>query len=120
MKNVIALLLTSFTLFNAQANCIPADLGGKGSKLVYSENGKGCWVGWWCPSTDPNMGKWHPQPYIAAAIKSKRGLVGTRREFWQWVQQPSSKNLTFGLDPHTDPALKVVWYSERSKLESVK
>ncbi len=119
---MIKMLLVIFSLMlsASHASCIPSNLGGTGSKLVYSENGKGCWVGWWCPASDPNVGKWHPQPYIAAAVKSKCGLVGTRREFWAWVQNPKSSTLKFGLDPHNDPTLKAVWFSERSKLESVK
>lgn len=117
----VALVLGSFVcvLGQAHASCIPANLGGTGSNLVYSENGRGCWVGWWCPAADPQT-KWHAQPYIAAAVKSRCGLVGTRRDLWAWVQKPTVSGLRFGADPHTDPALRAVWWSERAKLEAVK
>lgn len=114
-----AALIALALLGQAHASCIPANLGGTGSKLVYSENSKGCWVGWWCPGADPQE-KWHKQPYIAAAVKSRCSLVGTRRDLWAWVQSPKVNSLRFGADPHTDPALLTVWWSERAKLEAVK
>lgn len=103
----------------AHASCVPANLGGTGSRLVYAENGAGCWVGWWCPSGDPQE-RWAKTPYIAAAVKSKCGLVGTRRELWAWVQKPSVAALKFGADPHTDAALRAVWWPERAKLDAVR
>ena len=120
MPIIYALVITCALLGQSHASCIPANLGGTGSKLIYSENGRGCWVGWWCPAADPNGSKWHAQPYIAAAVKSRCGLVGTRRDLWAWVQRPTVNGLRFGADPHTDPALRAVWWSERSKLEAVK
>jgi len=119
MKAVFVLVMLAFASA-AGATCVPKDLGGPGSGLVYSENGKGCWVGWWCPApADPNGAQVYT-PYVAVGLKSKCGLVGTRREFWAWVKTPDTKKLTFGADPWTDPALKAVWFHEKAKLDAVK
>lgn len=117
-----AVLLTMMLLApQAWATCVPANLGGPGSQLVYSENGKGCWVGWWCPvpAADPQRPATY-SPYVAVAVKSKCGLVGTRREFWAWVKSPDKDKLTFGADPWTDPGLRAVWFHEKAKLDAVK
>lgn len=114
---ILGVLMLLIILSPARGACVPADLGGPGSRLVFSENSRGCWVGWWCPAADPKQ-KWDATPYVAAALKSKCGLVGTRKAFWDWVAAPNTKALTFGLNPHTDPGLLAVWQPELAKLRA--
>lgn len=107
MRFLLALLFLFATAAQGAA-CYPAQMLGSGGVAVYSENAKGCWIGWRCKGVEA--------PYIAAAVKSKCGLVGTRKFIGAWIASPSLSALQFGSDPHTDPELKEVWYSERAKI----
>lgn len=94
------------------AECLPRTLGGAGSQAVISSNSKGDWAGWWCPGSST--------PYIAACPKSVCSLVGSKRAVAAWMSRPTAEGLTFGKNPHTDPALLAVWVPERAKLDAVK
>lgn len=84
------------SIASAHATCIPASL----SAVAANSNTKGDWVAWWCSPNDV---------YVAACIRAKCGLVGSKRAVAAWLRNPSTEALTFGPNPITDPALRAVW-----------
>ena len=104
----LALLLFAST---AQAACLPPlNTQTLTPKWVVSDNARGCWAGWYCGES----------LYVAAATKQQCSLVGVKRAVATWATSPDVAALTFGQNPHTDPALRAVWEPERSKLDKLK
>jgi hypothetical protein len=111
MRHLI--LLAALLCSAAQAACLPAQLqGGTGSPMVVSYNKQGAWAGWWCPGAS--------LPYVAVVTADNLRNVAMQRVVTAWLMFPSTSDLAFGSDPHTDAALRAVWVPERAKLDAVK
>jgi len=113
MKKFMSMLALIAT--QAQAVCLPANVGGTGSTYVRGDNPRGCGVGWWCP--DP------AQPlYIAAAKRRICDASITKLATDIWLKTPDVDSLTFGQDPFTYPTLLAIWNTpeERAKLDAVR
>lgn len=93
----------------AHADCMPPL---NPMNIAASSNPRGDWIGWWCPG--------QPLPYVAACPKTICSYVGSKRAVAAWLRAPSLEVLRFGVDPHTDPALRAVWEPERAMLDAVK
>ena len=94
----------------AQAACLPPKGDNDLPIWAVSQNPKGCWAAWRCPS-----GK----TYLVAVTKQQCGLVGVQRAAAAWLMAPDADALTFGADPWADPELRAVWVPEREKMDGL-
>jgi len=92
------------------APCLPRQLGGTGTAALVASPPAGTFAAWRCGS----------QTVVVACVTRECGLVGAKRAVAAWMSNPDPSKLTFGKDPHTDPALMAVWKPYETQIKALK
>lgn len=92
------------------APCLPKQLGGTGTQALVMSPTNGTFAAWRCGA----------QTVVVACVTRECGLVGAKRSVAAWLSAPDASRLTFGKDPHTDPALLAVWKPYKAQIDALK
>lgn len=110
MTHLPALALTCAVMSAQAAPCLPKQLGGTGTAALVASPPAGTFAAWRCGA----------QTVVVACVTRECGLVGAKRAVAAWLSAPDASKLTFGKDPHTDPALLAVWKPYEAQIKSLK
>lgn len=111
MTHHLTTLALACVVFAAQAApCLPKQLGGTGSMALVASPTNGAFAAWRCGT----------QTVVVACVTRECGLVGAKRAVAAWLSAPDASKLTFGKDPHKDPALLAVWKPYKAQIDTLK
>lgn len=93
--------------------CLPADLGGAGTRIVVSTNDAGVAVGWWCPGiTDPKLSLYAARwSAITRDLYGRIAAVGASSDKLAAIEQVRAASATTPLSELSD-----VWQQLRIDL----
>jgi len=94
----------------APVPCLPKQLGGTGTQALVMSPTNGAFAAWRCGA----------QTVVVACVTRECGLVGAKRAVAAWLSAPDQSKLTFGKDPHKDPALLAVWKPYEAQIRALK
>lgn len=94
----------------APVPCLPKQFGGTGTQALVASPTNGAFAAWRCGA----------QTVVVACVTRECGLVGAKRAVAAWLSSPDASKLTFGKDPHRDPALLAVWKPYEAQIEALK
>ena len=111
MTHHLITMALSCVVFAAQAApCLPKQLGGTGTAALVASPPAGQFAAWRCGT----------QTVVVACVTRECGLVGAKRAVAAWLSAPDASRLTFGKDPHKDPALIAVWKPYEAQIRALK